>query len=189
MGRLDLLSEGLVLLTDDGELAHRLTHPRFEHPKTYYVLVAERPTLDIINRLRKGVELAEGVTAPAEVRIAAHLPPDIELEAGPMAGTWLQITLREGKKRQIRHMTAAVGFPTLRLVRWAIGPLNLGALKPGQSERLTQVEIAALRSAVRDGQRTRPSNSKRRPGAARGASPKRGRTGKPHRFDGKPRQG
>lgn len=149
VGRLDLNSEGLVLLTDDGDLAHRLTHPRFEHPKTYYVLVAERPAGHVLDALRRGVPLADGMSAPAEVRIVPSLPAGLQLAPGPRDGTWLEIILREGKKRQIRHMTAAVGHPTLRLVRWAIGPLVLGELKVGESSPLTRGEVHALRQVVR----------------------------------------
>lgn len=151
VGRLDLLSEGLVLLTDDGELAHRLTHPRYEHPKTYYVLVGARPDDEALERLRQGVEIEGEKTAPAEVRVVGGLPPTLQLELGPRQGVWLEIILREGKKRQIRHMTAAVGHPTLRLIRWAIGPLKLGEVDPGRSAPLTRQELAALQQSVESG--------------------------------------
>lgn len=148
VGRLDLNSEGLVLLTDDGELAHKLTHPRFEHPKTYYVLVQDRPGEAALETLRRGVDLPEGRTAPAQVRVVSALPRELALAPGPHTGVWLEIILREGRKRQIRHMTAAVGYPTLRLVRWALGPLLLGNLAPGSSARLTRSEVASLRSSA-----------------------------------------
>lgn len=166
VGRLDLNSEGLILLTDDGDLAHKLTHPRYEHPKTYYVLVADRPPASGLDQLRQGVELSEGKTAPADVRVVPTLPQGIRLAAGPTSGVWLEIVLREGKKRQIRHMTAAIGFPTLRLVRWAIGPLLLGDLKAGQSVPLTRGEVASLRNALREGGRPTPgpTPARRRPG-------------------------
>ena len=122
VGRLDLHSEGLVLLTDDGDLAHKLTHPRFHHSKTYFVLIEQRPTENALQTLRKGVDLPEGRTAPALVRLIEQLPPELRLSPGLTEGVWLEFTLYEGKKRQIRHMTAAVGYPTLRLIRWAIGP-------------------------------------------------------------------
>jgi pseudouridine synthase len=144
-------SEGLILMTDDGDLAHKLTHPRYEHPKTYYVLVADRPPASALTTLREGVELPEGKTAPAEVRVVPALPQGIRLAAGPTDGVWLEIVLREGKKRQIRHMTAAVGFPTLRLIRWAIGPLTLDDLKAGDHVPLTRKEVAALHNALRGG--------------------------------------
>ncbi len=141
VGRLDLHSEGLVLLTDDGELANRLTHPRYQHPKTYYVLLGEQPSQEALIRLRNGVDIPEGRSAPAEVMIISHLPATLKLSKGPNEGVWLRVVLREGKKRQIRHMTAAVGYPTLRLLRWAIGPLTLGNLELGQSVPLTTDEI------------------------------------------------
>jgi 23S rRNA pseudouridine2605 synthase len=156
VGRLDLNSEGLVLMTDDGDLANKLTHPRYEHAKTYYVLVADRPPATALEQLRTGVELPEGKTAPAEVRVVPALPHGIRLGPGPTAGVWLEIMLREGKKRQIRHMTAAVGYPTLRLVRWAIGPLTLDDLKMGENVHLSRAEVAALHNAMRVGGRAAP---------------------------------
>lgn len=162
VGRLDLNSEGLVLLTDDGELAHRLTHPSFEHAKTYYVLVKERPTAEALAQLRQGVELPEGRSAPAQVRVAESLPAELQIAAGPQTGVWLEILIHEGKKRQIRHMTAAVGYPTLRLIRWAIGPLTLGKLAVGESAHLTRSEVAGLQRAAqgkREGPQ-RPSSSR-----------------------------
>lgn len=148
VGRLDLNSEGLVLLTDDGALANRLTHPRYQHPKTYYVLLEKRPSPKELETLCKGVELPDGhITAPAEFTIAERLPPELQLaKEGRRAGAWLKVILREGKKRQIRHMTAAVGHPTLRLVRWSIGPLTLGNLTVGKHLPLTRKEVGALRS-------------------------------------------
>lgn len=169
VGRLDLHSEGLVLLTDDGELAHRLTHPRYEHLKTYYVLVERTPTAAALAALREGVDLPEGRTAPAEVEVAQALPETLQLSKGPNEGVWLRIVLREGKKRQIRHMTAAVGYPTLRLIRWAIGPLTLSDLAVGQCVPLKQAEVMALRRAVGLAEtRTdeRPTPAKRTPSSA-----------------------
>jgi 23S rRNA pseudouridine2605 synthase len=145
VGRLDLNSEGLMLLTDDGDLAHKLTHPRYEHPKTYLVLVGRRPTESALHRLRAGVTLPDYRTAPAKARVIERLPAGLQLDAGPSRGVWLEIVLREGKKRQIRHMTAAVGYPTLRLVRWAIGPLTMANLAPGQVAPLKSGEVSALR--------------------------------------------
>lgn len=148
VGRLDLNSEGLVLLTDDGALANRLTHPRYQHPKTYYVLLAKRPSPKELERLCRGVTLPDGhKTAPAKFTVAERLPPELRLaKDGRRSGAWLQVVLREGKKRQIRHMTAAVGHPTLRLVRWSIGPLTLGNLPVGQHLPLTRKEVGALRA-------------------------------------------
>jgi pseudouridine synthase len=157
VGRLDLNSEGLILMTDDGELANKLTHPRYEHAKTYYVLLADRPPPSGLDQLRQGVELPDGKTAPAEVRVVQALPQGLRLAPGPTNGVWLEIVLREGKKRQIRHMTAAIGFPTLRLIRWAIGPLTLDDLKPGESVPLQRKEVGALRNALREGGRPAPA--------------------------------
>ena len=167
VGRLDLNSEGLVLLTDDGALANRLTHPRFEHPKTYFVLVAKRPSGEALTRLREGVELESGRTAPARVEVADGLPARLELDKGkqdfgaapedgwknspPEKGVWLRIVLREGKKRQIRHMAAAVGIDLRRLIRWSIGPLTLEGLQPGMSRELTAGEVYALKQMVGKG--------------------------------------
>lgn len=153
VGRLDLNSEGLILMTDDGDLANKLTHPRYEHPKTYYVLVSDRPPVSGLDQLRQGIELPEGKTAPAQVRVVQALPQGLRLEPGPTHGVWLEIILREGKKRQIRHMTAAIGFPTLRLIRWAIGPLTLNDLKSGETMPLLRKEVGALRNALREGGR------------------------------------
>lgn len=161
VGRLDLNSEGLVLLTDDGPLAHVLTHPRYEHEKTYFVLVKERPTVEALATLRRGVELSSGRTAPAQVQVLSSLPPELNLAQGPMKGAWLQIKLREGRKRQIRHMTAHVGYPTLRLVRWSIDTLELGSLRPGESAHLTRKEVSVLREALAQ-QGSRSSESRKR---------------------------
>ncbi len=159
VGRLDFASEGLMLLTDDGALAHRLTHPRFQHPKTYYVLVDQRPSASALAQFRTGIELEDGLTAPAEVRIVRRPPPDLRLGAGPESGVWLEVILREGKKRQIRHMTAAIGHPTLRLIRAAIGPLTLGSLKAGETKPLTRTEVGALRQMVAESSSKRESRN------------------------------
>lgn len=181
VGRLDVHSEGLVLLTDDGELANRLTHPRYQHPKVYYVLIGEHPSIEALNRLRKGVELPddEGTSAPAEVMVTGELPATLRLSKGPTEGVWLRIVLREGKKRQIRHMTAAVGYPTLRLLRWAIGPLTLGSLELGEYAPLTPGELATLRYMAGLGEAPAPVK-KRSPAASRGSSaPRVGKSGPP----------
>jgi len=152
VGRLDVHSEGLVLLTNDGELAHRLTHPRYSHPKAYLVLVEGRPDDDALARLRRGVVVQGRRTRAAQVQRLAD-PPD-ELPARAIASTqpttaWLQITLREGRKRQVRHMCGAVGHPVLRLIRIAIGPLKLDTLPPGQWRELTRPEVRNLRRLIR----------------------------------------
>jgi 23S rRNA pseudouridine2457 synthase len=152
-GRLDRDSEGLVFLTDDGRLAHLLTHPRHKLPKTYLVQVEGVPGQDAVNALRTGVLVKGEHTAPAEIEMLSQEPmvdprPIQDLRRADMPTAWLRIILREGRKRQIRHMTAAVGHPTLRLIRVAIGPLGLGSLQPGQWRRLTGDDLAVLRKAL-----------------------------------------
>lgn len=152
-GRLDLDSEGLLLLTDSGALSHRLTDPRFGHQRTYWVQVERVPDDEALQRLRDGVDLSEGGrlwrTRPAHVALLAQ-PPDLPERPVPVrfrksvATAWLALTLTEGKNRQVRRMTAAVGHPTLRLVRWAIGAITLEGLTPGALLPLSQAEIAAL---------------------------------------------
>lgn len=139
VGRLDLRSEGLMLLTDDGDLTYRLTHPRFGHEKEYRVLVEGEPDEATLKRWRRGVFLDGKRTALAGVTVAGR-------EKG---ATWLRVTLREGRKRQIRRVTAMLGHPAQRVIRVRIGPLRLGDLKPGQWRKLTGAEVRALRSAVR----------------------------------------
>ena len=149
VGRLDRDSEGLLLLTDDGPLAHRLTDPRYEHPRTYLVQVERLPNDEALNQLREGIHLRDGPTRPAEVEHLAA-PPDLPERPVPIRfrknvpTAWLRITLREGRNRQVRRMTAAVGYPTLRLVRVAIGPIQLGGLGPGQWRELDPSECEAL---------------------------------------------
>ncbi|WP_086608278.1 pseudouridine synthase [Erythrobacter donghaensis] len=135
-GRLDRDSEGLLLLTDDGRLQARIADPRFKLPKTYLVQVEGEPQDDALERLRQGVQLKDGMTLPAEAqRIDA---PDLWPRDPPIRvrksvpDSWLQLTIREGRNRQVRRMTAAVGLPTLRLVRWSIGDWTLSGIAPGQ---------------------------------------------------------
>jgi 23S rRNA pseudouridine2457 synthase len=135
-GRLDHDSEGLLLLTDDGTLAHRLTDPRHKQPKTYLVQVEGRPDANALDALRRGVVLNDGVTLPAEVAqvdTPAWLwprDPPVRFRKS-VADAWLSLTIREGRNRQVRRMTAAVGLPTLRLVRTRVGPYALDGLAPG----------------------------------------------------------
>ncbi|OIR15512.1 ribosomal large subunit pseudouridine synthase E [mine drainage metagenome] len=135
-GRLDTDSEGLLLLTDDGKLQHRITDPGHKLPKTYWVQVEGVPDEVALKRLRGGVQLKDGLTLPAEARLmdepAGLWPrdPPVRFRKDIPTG-WLQLTIREGKNRQIRRMTAAVGFPTLRLIRHAIGEWSLDGIAPG----------------------------------------------------------
>jgi len=135
VGRLDADSTGLVLFTNDGELAHRLMHPRFAHSKRYEVLVSGFPNQEAITRLRDGVELDDGKSLPANVRVMRSTK----------GATWLEITIRQGRKRQVRRMLDAVGHPVVHLRRVAIGTLALGKLKEGESRSLSAREIAGLR--------------------------------------------
>jgi len=137
-GRLDHDSEGLVVLTDDGALAHRITDPRHKLVKTYVVQVEGEPTDAALDRLRRGVELNDGATAPARVHAIAEpawlwprVPPVRFRKAIPTA--WLELAISEGRNRQVRRMSASVGLPTLRLVRISLGEHSLGALAPGES--------------------------------------------------------
>jgi 23S rRNA pseudouridine2605 synthase len=134
VGRLDAETTGLILLTDDGDLANRLTHPRYEVPKTYIATVDGFVNDKDLRALREGVELDDGPTLPAEVR---------QVEAGV-----LQITLREGRKRQVRRMCDAVGHPVQHLERVAFGPLRLGDLGEGRVRRLSPAEVQRLRDAA-----------------------------------------
>jgi 23S rRNA pseudouridine2457 synthase len=141
-GRLDTDSEGLLLLTDDGALAHRLTDPRHKQPKTYLVQVEGRVDAVALDRLRRGVVLNDGPTLPAEAEHAVapawlwpRTPPVRRRMTVP--DDWLQLTLREGRNRQVRRMTAAVGLPTLRLLRTRIGTHALEGLPPGQWRELS----------------------------------------------------
>lgn len=150
-GRLDMDSEGLLLLSDDGALMHRLTHPDYDHPKTYLVQVEGRVTEEALAKLAGGVEVKGMKTRRSQVLIVPE--PELAERAKPVTPhgptTWLRIVLTEGKKRQIRHMTAAVGYPTLRLVRVAIGGLHLGDLKPGEWRELSPAEVDSLRKTLR----------------------------------------
>ena len=135
-GRLDADSEGLVVLTDDGALQARIAHPRFKLPKSYWVQVEGTPTAQQLEKLRKGVDLDGVRTRPARVQAGdepaglwPRTPPIRVRLAIPTA--WLTVTITEGRNRQVRRMTAAVGLPTLRLIRWSVGPWTLAGLAPG----------------------------------------------------------
>jgi 23S rRNA pseudouridine2457 synthase len=146
-GRLDTDSEGLLLLTDDGGLQHRITDPRHKHPKTYLVQVEGEPGDDALQRLRTGVDLGDFTTRPCEARRVAEPawlwprnPPIRQRKAIPTS--WLEIILTEGRNRQVRRMTAKVGHPTLRLLRVAIGPWRLEGLQPGQWREIGSEDAA-----------------------------------------------
>ncbi len=135
-GRLDRDSEGLLVLTDDGALQHRIAHPKHKLAKIYWVQVEGIPTEDALALLQQGVMLKEGLTAPAQARIIPS--PDVWSRVPPIRQrariptTWIELTIREGKNRQVRRMTAAVGYPTLRLIRYAVGDWTLDGLSSGQ---------------------------------------------------------
>lgn len=140
-GRLDMNSEGLLFLTNDGELANRLTHPRYEHEKEYLILVYGAPDDKTLERLTRGIPFqGEWLRADSVARAGRRQPFG---EAG-RDEAWLRIILHEGKKRQIRHMCAALGFPVKRLIRVRIGPLVIGKLAPGDWRKLTRDEIAQV---------------------------------------------
>ncbi len=158
VGRLDADSEGLILLTNDGELANRLTHPRYGHEKEYRVLVARHPDEEQLDAWRRGVVLEDGYkTAPAEVRLESLLGK----------GAWLRVILKEGRKRQIRETGAQLGLPVVKIIRVRIGSLRLGTLKPGEWRYVSETEVAALKGqagkarAIPDQVRHKP----RQPGA------------------------
>jgi 23S rRNA pseudouridine2605 synthase len=139
VGRLDFDSEGLVLMTNDGDLANQLTHPRYEHEKEYRVLVAKHPDPEQLNLWRRGLVLEDGFrTGPAGVYVVSKQGK----------GAWLNVTLKEGHKRQIREMGIQTGLPVVRIVRVRIGELRLGSLKPKEWRYLTTQEVQALRKPV-----------------------------------------
>jgi 23S rRNA pseudouridine2457 synthase len=153
VGRLDHDSEGLMLLSTDGALQHRMTDPRFGHPRTYWAEVEGTVHAEALRRLAAGVEIQGILTRPAEAREIAEPviwerdPPVRFRKSIPTA--WIELTLREGRNRQVRRMTAAVGLPTLRLIRAAIGPLAIAGLPPGEWRRLSPQESRRLRQFAR----------------------------------------
>ncbi|MBN2024573.1 MAG: rRNA pseudouridine synthase [Pirellulales bacterium] len=138
VGRLDLHSEGLILLTNDGALANRLTHPRYGVEKTYRVLVAGNPAREALAELRRGIHLAEGTVRVSVIRVRGKYKKS----------TALEMVLREGRNREIRRAMAKLGHKVLRLIRIAVGPVRLGTLEPGAYRRLSSAEITALRRAA-----------------------------------------
>jgi|SRR5690348_14303425 len=162
-GRLDYDSEGLLLLTDDGALAHRITDPRRHWPKTYLVQVEGIPDAAALHHLREGVGLKDGRTRPAQVRALEGAPawlwprdPPVRFRKS-VPDSWIELTLREGRNRQVRRMTAAVGLPTLRLIRMQIGEYALNGLAPAESRAIngTPAETSTFRTPLRNtGKRT-----------------------------------
>jgi 23S rRNA pseudouridine2457 synthase len=148
-GRLDADSEGLLILTGDGGLQHRLTEPKFNHEKTYWVQVEGAPSEANLDPLRRGMVIQGYRTRPAKARVLLDEPavaprdPPVRFRAS-IPTTWIEVTLTEGKNRQVRRMTAAAGFPALRLIRVAIGGVGLHGLAPGESRTLNQDEIREL---------------------------------------------
>ncbi|MEN9253107.1 MAG: pseudouridine synthase [Thermostichales cyanobacterium BF4_bins_65] len=153
VGRLDRDSEGLLLLTNDGSLAQRLIHPRYAHPRTYWAQVEGIPTPAALQALADGVIIEGQRTRPAHVQVLDPQPtlpdrhPPIRYRAH-IPTTWIELILREGRNRQVRRMTAAVGFPTLRLIRVALGSLTLAGLDWGRYRPLTAAELAGLKQIV-----------------------------------------
>lgn len=154
VGRLDYDSEGLVLLTDDKQLQHRLSDPKFKVEKTYWVQVEGIPTEEALQKIRRGVIIKNAKTAPAQATLL-ETEPAIWERSKPIRfranipTSWLEIKISQGMNRQVRKMTAAVGFPTLRLIRPAIGPLKLAELQPGESRELTTEEVKILKGLAR----------------------------------------
>jgi 23S rRNA pseudouridine2457 synthase len=171
-GRLDADSEGLVLLTSDAALQHRIADPRHKHPKTYLVQVEGLVSDAALGELSAGIALADFKTAPADARVVDEpawlwpRTPPIRFRRN-IPTSWIQLTLTEGKNRQVRRMTAATGFPTLRLIRYAIGEWTLDGLKPGESREIEVASVARAPRVARPRWRP-PTGNKRQPIRAAG---------------------
>ncbi|SNC67092.1 23S rRNA pseudouridine2457 synthase [Hymenobacter gelipurpurascens] len=185
VGRLDYDSEGLVLLTDDKQLQHRLSEPRFKVTKTYWVQVEGVPTEEALENLRRGVDLKTGYTSPAEAKLLTEEPTLWERSKpvrfrASIPTSWIEIRISQGMNRQVRKMTAAVGFPTLRLVRVRIANLKVEALQPGQWRELKESEVKVLtddmaaQTAAAGTFKTPAKGSEYWPGGVRPASAKPG---------------
>lgn len=140
VGRLDYDSEGLILLTNDGDAANKLTHPRYEHEKEYHVELTREPDRDQLTLWRKGVVMEDGYRT---------LPARVEILSTEKNGRWLKIVMREGKKRQIREVGERIGLPIKRILRKRIGPIELGSLKPGEWRYLSSSEESTLQKSIR----------------------------------------
>lgn len=175
-GRLDYDSEGLLLLTDNGRLQHQIAHPTSKQPKVYWAQVEGEVTTEALYMLRYGVDLKDGRTAPAQARVIpepqiwARTPPIRERKSVPT--TWIELTITEGRNRQVRRMTAAVGHPTLRLIRRSIGKWHLEDLQPGEQRALT-LNTPPDRPQARPVPRGRKAASTRRGHPPKGRSRKR----------------
>lgn len=151
-GRLDYDSEGLMLLTDDGKLQQVISNPKHKMPKEYYVQVEGIPDESVLIKLRTGVELNDGLTSPSKVNLIE--PVVIWERSEPIRirknipTTWLSITIKEGRNRQVRRMTANIGYPTLRLIRVKVGEWSLGSLQPGEWREESLVEINKIRFSL-----------------------------------------
>jgi len=149
-GRLDRDSEGLLVLTDDGQLQHQIAHPKHKLAKVYWVQVEGLPTEEALGQLRRGVTLKDGLTAPAQAKIIEV--PDLWAREPPIRHraniptTWIELSIKEGRNRQVRRMTAAVGYPTLRLIRYAVGDWTLDGLALGQWRELNVAVLDTLRA-------------------------------------------
>jgi len=165
-GRLDKDSEGLVLLTGDGQIQARISHPKFKLPKTYWVQVEGIPSPEAIQSLQEGVTLKDGKTLPAHAQIIDEplalweRTPPVRFRAN-IPTTWVELTIREGKNRQVRRMTASIGHPTLRLIRYAIGPWNLDNLPIGECQE-RDIELDDLPDAPKTQSIPRKNHQKRK---------------------------
>lgn len=165
-GRLDYDSEGLLLLTNDGQLNAQLTQPRYAHPRTYWAQVERIPDEAALQALREGVEIKGGLTRPAQACLID--PPDLPERPVPIRfrknvpDCWLELVLTEGRNRQVRRMTAAVGHPTLRLVRAAIGDITLDGLQPGEFATLSSQQITALKQSIQSTSSRKGSTPRKR---------------------------
>ena len=186
-GRLDFDSEGLLLLTDDGALVAAIGSPKFDWPKTYLVQVEGRPSDEALQRLREGLVLNDGPTKPAEVEpidVPAWLPPrepPVRVRQ-TVPDAWLRLVIREGRNRQVRRMTAAVGLPTLRLVREAIGPYRLDGLAAGQWR---EVDTPAMPERLRRSGAPRAATQSTRRGDSPERSPRPSGLIRPWKRDGR----